>query len=69
MIRFVCVTLCLWPCCVLAEEKPVAMGEVSYFKQIRPLFQTHCQGCHQPAKQGGNYVMTAHDTMLRGGES
>ncbi len=43
--------------------------KVSYDRQIRPIFQAHCQGCHQPAKAGGAYVMTAFDRMLRGGES
>ncbi len=43
--------------------------KVSYDKQIRPIFQAHCQGCHQPAKAGGAYVMTAFDRMLKGGES
>jgi WD40 repeat protein/mono/diheme cytochrome c family protein len=42
---------------------------ISYYKQIRPIFQAHCQGCHQPAKAGGGYVMTAFDRMLAGGES
>ena len=26
--------------------------KVSYDKQIRPIFQAQCQGCHQPAKAG-----------------
>ena len=43
--------------------------KVSYDKQIRPILQAHCQGCHQPAKAGGAYVMTAFDRMLKGGES
>ena len=42
---------------------------VSYDKQIRPILQAHCQGCHQPAKAGGGYVMTSFDRMLKGGES
>lgn len=42
---------------------------ISYYKQIRPIFQAHCQGCHQPAKAGGGYVMTAFDRLLSGGES
>ena len=29
-----------------------AGAPVSYYKQIRPIFQAHCQGCHQPAKAG-----------------
>jgi len=42
---------------------------VSYFKQIRPIFQAQCQGCHQPAKAKGGYVMTDFAKLLRGGES
>ena len=48
---------------------PNAGPKVSYDKQVRPIFQAHCQGCHQPAKAGGAYVMTAFDRMLKGGES
>ena len=43
--------------------------KVSFDKQIRPIIQSHCQGCHQPAKAGGGYVMTSFDFMLRGGDS
>ena len=46
-----------------------SVRKVSYDKQIRPIFQARCQGCHQPAKAGGGYVMTAFDRMLKGGES
>ena len=42
---------------------------VEYFRDVRPIFQEHCQGCHQPAKRGGEYVMTAFDQLLKGGES
>ena len=48
---------------------PDAAAKVSYYRQIRPIFQAHCQGCHQPAKDSGGYVMTAFDQMLAGGES
>lgn len=53
-----------------AEDAPaVAPAPVSYFKQVRPVFQANCQGCHQPAKQGGDYVMTVFASLLKGGES
>ena len=32
-------------------------------------FRRSCQGCHQPAKAGGGYVMTAFDRLIKGGES
>ena len=52
-----------------AAVATAAGPKVSYDKQIRPIFQAQCQGCHQPAKAGGGYVMTAFDRMLKGGES
>jgi len=53
------------------ESKPAAAtaAPVSYWRQIRPIFQEHCQGCHQPAKRGGEYVMTDMALLLKGGES
>jgi mono/diheme cytochrome c family protein/roadblock/LC7 domain-containing protein len=56
----------------VSAEEPVAAeaaGKISYFQQIRPIFQAHCQGCHQPAKQGGDYVMTTFEGLVKGGES
>jgi DNA-binding beta-propeller fold protein YncE len=52
-----------------AEPNQVAPPSVSYYKDIRPIFQEHCQGCHQPAKRGGEYLMTDFTTLLTGGES
>ena len=53
-----------------ARGKPaLAPAQVSYDKQIRPIFQGRCQGCHQPAKSGGGYVMTDFAHLLGGGES
>lgn len=46
-----------------------AADKVSYYSQIRPIFQAHCQGCHQPSKDGGDYVMTEFSSLLKGGES
>ena len=54
-----------------AQEKAPApaSSKVSYDKQIRPLFQAQCHGCHQPAKAKGEYVMTSFDRLLKAGES
>ncbi|MCH2125811.1 MAG: hypothetical protein MK165_13520 [Pirellulaceae bacterium] len=52
-----------------AEEKPVGQDPVSYYRDIRPVLQENCQGCHQPAKRGGGYVMTNYDQLVQGGES
>ena len=55
----------VWACFALAlsvraADAPAAKppGTVSYFRDVRPIFQVHCQGCHQPAKAMGEYVMT-----------
>ncbi|WP_237229282.1 DUF1549 domain-containing protein [Rubinisphaera sp. JC750] len=50
-----------------AADKSAA--PVSYHTQIKPIFQAHCQGCHQPAKPLGDYVMTDFTALLGGGES
>lgn len=46
-----------------------AGASVSYYKQVRPIFQANCQGCHQPAKASGEYVMTDFARMTAGGET
>ena len=51
------------------EEAEDPNAPVSYFKKIRPVFQAQCQGCHQPAKAKGGYVMTDFAKLLEGGDS
>src|SRR5687767_13588697 len=46
---------------VPAPAPAVALPPVSYHKQIWPVVQRQCQGCHQPAKQGGKLVMVSYD--------
>ena len=50
------------------KEQDDPNAPVSYFKKIRPIFQAQCQGCHQPAKAKGGYVMTDFAKLLAGGE-
>jgi WD40 repeat protein/mono/diheme cytochrome c family protein len=52
-----------------AAEPTPPPAEVSYSKDVRPLFVQHCQGCHQPAKAQGSYVMTSHADLLKKGDS
>ena len=47
-----------------AEDRPV-----SYWNDIRPILQASCQGCHQPAKAKGAYVLTDVKRLIAGGES
>jgi WD40 repeat protein len=50
------------------DSKPPA-AKISYYREIRPILQANCQGCHQPAKSKGGYVMTDFKKLLAGGDS
>ena len=56
-----------------ADQTPPTGAEsgekISYYRQVRPLLQANCQGCHQPAKPKGGYVMTDFKKLLAGGET
>ena len=63
---------------LLALLAPVVAGaaapaplpdKVSYAREVLPLFQQHCMGCHQPAKAGGSYIMTSRKALLEKGDS
>src|SRR5262245_18671873 len=60
-----------WSVGFAAEPSPAAPpAEVSYFRHVLPILRAkNCTGCHQPAKKGGEYVMTEFATLLKGGES
>ena len=70
---------CLPVCVILAvgaiasaDEKPAGtVPDVSFYKDILPILQANCQGCHQPAKakSAGEYVMTSYDLLVKPGES
>jgi WD40 repeat protein len=51
-----------------AEHGNQEAREVSYYKDVRRIFQQHCQGCHQPAKPQGGYVMTSYADLLKKGD-
>jgi DNA-binding beta-propeller fold protein YncE/mono/diheme cytochrome c family protein len=50
-----------------ALAKPPATA--SYYKDIRPILQERCQGCHQPAKRQGGLSLTSFADMRKGGDS
>ncbi len=63
-----------------AISKPVGAAEnpsvnaksnpkTSYYQSVRPILQANCQGCHQPAKSKGGYVMTDFKKLLAGGDA
>jgi len=66
---FLLVVTVVSPSIAIGEDPPTGSQKVSYFHQVHPIFQAHCQGCHQPAKANGDYVMTSFNSLLKGGES
>jgi mono/diheme cytochrome c family protein len=50
-----------------AQEKKDAKvpDTISYYKDVRLVFQQHCQGCHQPAMAKGGYVMTDFPSLFK----
>jgi WD40 repeat protein len=50
-------------------QKPKEPSVVSYARDVRPILQQNCQGCHQPARAQGGYVMTTFADLLKPGNS
>ncbi|MDC0935349.1 DUF1553 domain-containing protein [Pirellulales bacterium] len=42
---------------------------VSFYRDVRPILQARCQGCHQPSKPNGTYVLTSVAAMRGAGDS
>lgn len=53
------------PVLAQAKKDDKEPDKVSYYKDVRPIFQQHCQGCHQPAKAQGGYVMTGYADLFK----
>jgi WD40 repeat protein/mono/diheme cytochrome c family protein len=52
------------------DQKPAKpTGPVSYYRQVRPILQRSCSGCHQPAKRGGKLLLTSYEGLKAGGEN
>lgn len=69
-----CTVLTSWMVALPGVAADAAKGheatkKISYYQQIRPIFQANCQGCHQPAKAGGEFNMTTYAALVHGGES
>lgn len=68
MIRIV-LLLFAWACVAPSLGAEESAAAVSYYRQVRPVLQRHCSGCHQPAKRGGELVVTTYLDFRRGGEN
>lgn len=51
------------------KPSPAPPAAVSFHRQVRPILQANCQGCHQPAKAGGELTLTSFESLLAQGES
>ena len=70
LISTVCLTL--FASIALGDEKKQAASvdpkvPVSFYKQVLPILQHKCQGCHQPAKANGKLKLTDFDAIKKGG--
>jgi len=54
--------LLLW----IAFSLPAA--EPSYFREVRPVLQRYCQGCHQPNLKSSNLDLTSYEGLIAGGK-
>ncbi len=50
---------------IVSAQQPSA--DVSYFREIRPIIQRSCQGCHQPAMKYGGLDLTLFESFAAGG--
>ncbi|MFO0981358.1 MAG: c-type cytochrome domain-containing protein [Planctomycetota bacterium] len=51
------------PLCITFLLGADGVKPVSFFRGVRPILQSHCAGCHQPAKAGGKVVLTGYDEI------
>ena len=42
---------------------------ISFYRDVRPILQRHCSGCHFAGKKGGNLVLTSFADFRKGGEA
>jgi WD40 repeat protein/mono/diheme cytochrome c family protein len=43
-------------------------ADVSYYRDIRPVIQRQCQGCHQPGIKSSNLDLTSYEGLQSGGK-
>src|SRR5262245_3208686 len=41
--------------------------QISFSKQVAPIFQTKCAGCHSKTANMGGFVLTDFDSLIKGG--
>ncbi len=51
------------------SASPESTETISFYRQVRPILQRHCSGCHQPAKKKGKLLLTTYAGLKAGGQS
>src|SRR5947207_4822309 len=46
----------------------LSAADPSYFREIRPVLQRQCQGCHQPNLKSSNLDLTSYEGLIAGGK-
>src|SRR2546425_13044866 len=46
----------------------LSASEPSYFRDVRPILQRQCQGCHQPNLKSSNLDLTTYESLAAGGK-
>ncbi len=54
---------------LMAGSVPVAAGAPDFAKDVRPVLERSCFGCHGPEKQKSGYRLDIRSLALRGGDS
>src|SRR2546421_11768905 len=54
---------------ILGALSTAALGQVSFYRDVKPILQKRCQGCHQPVTQGGKLVLTTFEAFRAGGSA
>ncbi|HXK07574.1 MAG TPA: c-type cytochrome domain-containing protein [Verrucomicrobiae bacterium] len=55
-------------CGFIALAGSLAAAEPSYYREIGPILQKNCAGCHQPAMKSSGLDLTTYDTFRAGGK-
>jgi WD40 repeat protein len=53
---------------VLLAGLQLRAADVSYYRDIRPIIQKQCQGCHQPSVKSSNLDLTTYEGFQSGGK-
>jgi len=53
---------------VLATATVALASDIGYYRDVRPILQRQCQGCHQPSIKSGNLDLTTYEGFKAGGK-